>query len=405
MTRGGSPSRTIGQTLERLRRVGLGERMLKTAFAAGLAYWLGLQLPHAQSPFLAPIAAILVMQLTIADSVVSALQRFFGVLLGAPLALVVGAVFGVNPLTIALVVLVAFAIGARLSFNAQGLPQIAVTALLVMLVGAPHVGYALNRIAETAIGGAVGLLVNALVAPPSYLPRAEAKVSAFAEALANGLDRLANDIERGLTIEAADARLEEFRAIAVEGDVDTAIAQAEASLRYNYFHRGAQPAIERWASFGRTLSHTERQARSVVRSIRDLVATVPESPAWLRQGEHGGACSAALRANAAVIRAAVAIVGNPDNSAAVSRFHESVATARSRQANLAGIGVTQPNEASQMSWLALGAVVAGLDRMTEDLAACVTSVGVTSSATIGRPNAPSKKQSAGDERNRDRRAP
>src|SRR5581483_4836424 len=99
--------------------------------------------------------------------------------------------------------------------------------------------------------------------------------------------------------------------------------------RYNYFHRSAQAAIERWAAFGRTLSHTERQARSVVRSIRDLVAIAPETPAWLRPDEQGSVCSAALRANATLLRAAVAIVDNPDDTAAATAFRESAATAHS----------------------------------------------------------------------------
>jgi hypothetical protein len=203
-------NRALAPTFDRLRRIGLGERMLKTAFAAGLAYWLGSHVPHVQSPYLAPIVAILVMQLTIADSVTSALQRLVAVMIGAPLAFVVAAVFGVNPLTVALMVLVSFVVGARFSLNAQGLPQVAITALLVMLVGSPHVGYALSRVAETAIGGIVGILVNALVAPPSYLPRAEAQVAAFGSALAAGLDRLANDVERGLTPAAAKSGLPSF---------------------------------------------------------------------------------------------------------------------------------------------------------------------------------------------------
>jgi uncharacterized membrane protein YgaE (UPF0421/DUF939 family) len=341
--------------------------MLKTAFAASLAYWLGLLIPHTQSPYLAPIAAILVMQLTIADSVTSALQRLLGVVVGAPLAFVVAALFGVNPLTVALVVLISFAIGARLSLNAQGLPQVAITALLVMLVGAPHLGYAFSRIVETAVGGAVGILVNALVAPPSYLPRLEASASEFAEALAVGLERLAGDIERGLTVAAADDRLTELRAVTGRIDLDAAIAQAEASLRYNYFRRDAQAAIRRWAELSRVLGHTERQARSVARAFHDVVAASPDVPSWLQPDGDGRATADAIRANAELIRATIGVAGRSDPAAAAKRFGTALAMARQRQADLLGIGPPTVGAGSASSWLALGSVLAGLERMTDDL--------------------------------------
>ncbi|HET7093001.1 MAG TPA: aromatic acid exporter family protein, partial [Thermomicrobiales bacterium] len=325
---------TIARSLERLRRAGLGERMLKTAFAASVAYWLGLLIPHVQSPYLAPIAAILVMQLTIADSVTSALQRFAGVVVGAPLALVVAQLFGVNPLTVALVVLLSFAIGARLSLNAQGLPQVAITALLVMLVGAPHLDYALTRIAETAVGGVVGILVNALVAPPSYLPRVVARVTAFGDAIADGLEGFAGDIEGGLTPTESDARLDELRGVGARIDVATAVAQAEAGMRYNYFRRGAQAAIGRWAELSRVLDHAERQARATARSIHDAVAAPSEAPGWLRPGPAGDALAATLRANAALIRATIALTGSPDDAVAAAAWRRALADVRQRMATV-----------------------------------------------------------------------
>jgi uncharacterized membrane protein YgaE (UPF0421/DUF939 family) len=361
-------NRALAPTFDRLRRIGLGERMLKTAFAAGLAYWLGSHVPHVQSPYLAPIVAILVMQLTIADSVTSALQRLVAVMIGAPLAFVVAAVFGVNPLTVALMVLVSFVVGARFSLNAQGLPQVAITALLVMLVGSPHVGYALSRVAETAIGGIVGILVNALVAPPSYLPRAEAQVAAFGSALAAGLDRLANDVERGLTPAAADERLAEFRAAAGRDAAATAVAQAEASLRYNYFRRDAPAAIQRWSELYRALDHTERQARSMARSIRDAVAS-DSLPPWLQSGP-AAAFAGLLRGNAELIRATVALAGAPNDPAAADRFREALAAAKGRQAVLLRDGqAPRADGGSTQGWLALGSALAELDRMSDDLAA------------------------------------
>lgn len=49
-----------------LRRLGIGERMIKTALAAFVAWEVGRLVPGNPQPYLAPLTAILVMQATIA---------------------------------------------------------------------------------------------------------------------------------------------------------------------------------------------------------------------------------------------------------------------------------------------------------------------------------------------------
>src|SRR5579884_1773795 len=122
--------------LARARAWGLGEQTLKTASAAGLAWLLGGLVPGAPpSPYLAPLTAMLTVQLTVAESVKGALQRTVGATLGVVVALLAGSAVGVNPITVAILVLLAQSIGGLLRLNAVGTTQVMTSALLVLTVG------------------------------------------------------------------------------------------------------------------------------------------------------------------------------------------------------------------------------------------------------------------------------
>src|SRR3954470_238533 len=103
------PDLLLPQLINQMRRFGLGERVLKTALAAGVSWQLAVWVPGNEHPYLAPVSAILLMQLTIAQSIDLAVQRNIGVALGVCVAVLAYAGFGVHPWSIALVVLIALA--------------------------------------------------------------------------------------------------------------------------------------------------------------------------------------------------------------------------------------------------------------------------------------------------------
>ncbi|MBX6341252.1 MAG: FUSC family protein, partial [Thermomicrobiaceae bacterium] len=169
------------QVLGRLREWGLGERVIKTALAAALAWEVAVVVTRNPRPYLAPLVAILTLQITIAQSVSRAVQRIFGVILGVVMALLVTHVIGVHVWSIALLVAVAFAVGTRLRLGPYAPPEAAITALLVMLIGSTtRIEYALVRMVDTLIGAVVGVAVNAAIVPPSYLPDVRRAVEGLA---------------------------------------------------------------------------------------------------------------------------------------------------------------------------------------------------------------------------------
>ncbi len=121
------------QLINQMRRLGLGERVLKTALAAGVAWQLALLVPGDDNAFLAPLSAVLMMQLTIAQSVDRAIQRTIGVAFGVAVAVIAYSVLGVHSWTIALVVLISLAGGIQLRLSQPAMQQVAISALVVLL--------------------------------------------------------------------------------------------------------------------------------------------------------------------------------------------------------------------------------------------------------------------------------
>ena len=149
----------LAQLVNQMRRFGMGERVLKTALAAGVSWQLAVWVPGNEHPYLAPVSAVLLMQLTIAQSIDLAIQRNIGVAIGICVAVAGFGVFGIHAWSIALVVLIALAGGIQLKLSQQGVQQVAVTALIVLLAGSVtnSFEYAGYRIADSIIGATVAL--------------------------------------------------------------------------------------------------------------------------------------------------------------------------------------------------------------------------------------------------------
>ena len=112
-----------------LRGHGLGERALKAAGAATLAWAVGVHVPGGTAhPYFAPLAALLAVQLAVAESISGAVQRVVGIVAGVAVALAVSRLVGETAWGIGLLVLLALAVGANLRLSAQGVAQVAISA-------------------------------------------------------------------------------------------------------------------------------------------------------------------------------------------------------------------------------------------------------------------------------------
>jgi len=135
----------------------------KAAVASGLAWLLAAGLLNVNDPVLASVAALVTVQVTVYQSMWRAVQYSAGIVAGMVAALAIGDGLGVNVLTMALVVIAGLVLGRTLRLGTQ-VNQVAVTALLVLSFGGNY-GYA--RVFDSVIGAAVGVFINAVIAPPA----------------------------------------------------------------------------------------------------------------------------------------------------------------------------------------------------------------------------------------------
>ncbi len=192
------------------RRVPLLQ-VAKSALAIIAAWLVAGWLVQGPPPIFAAIAALLVVQPSINQSFTRAVERSVGVILGVVIAAALGLAFGSQPWVALLSAGVALAVAwaARISPGATN--QIAISALLVLALGTATPNYALDRVLETLIGAAIGIVVNAVLVPPVLVPAARDKVDVLGRELASALERLAEALETPQTPASLEGLLIEAR--------------------------------------------------------------------------------------------------------------------------------------------------------------------------------------------------
>lgn len=257
-------------------RVGTALQTVKTAVAATLAWETARLLTGADAPVFAPLTALLVVQITVQRSVRQALERVGGVVAGVLVALGLAQVVGLTAAGIALLVAGGLLVGRLVRLGAEGAVQVPVSALLVLIVGTGAAAGEVSdvvvaRVEDTAIGAAVGVLVNLALVAPIRLRPAAAAVTALATALADQLTLLAGGV--AAPFDAATARRWLLQARLLPGTLATAqdsLADARESLRFNPRRRRADDEVARLGEALVALEHSVTQVRGTSRTLFDL---------------------------------------------------------------------------------------------------------------------------------------
>ena len=211
-----------------------GLRTAKATFAAVLAYVAADLLNTTDAPILAPLTALLVVQLTVYETVAQGIQRILSVLAGVLVALGIAAVVGLSWWSLGAVVAVALVIGQFLRLGPHTV-EVPISAMLVLAVGgAGAEGAAAGRVYETLIGAAIGVVVNFTIAPPVHVRPAGTAIGHLADRLAEFLRGLAGELRQDWSRAAAERWLIEARALAPDVALaDRALVRAEQSARLN----------------------------------------------------------------------------------------------------------------------------------------------------------------------------
>lgn len=209
-------------------------QVAKSAIATGGAWLLAGWLIPGPPPIFAAIAALLVVQPSLNQSLSKAIERSVGVIVGVIIASLLGLAFGGANWVILVSVVCALFIAWALRMTPGTANQVAISALLVLALGAATPNYALDRILETGIGAVIGIIVNMLIVPPVAVAPARVSVDAFGEELAASLERLARSLQQVQTAPQLQGLLIEARLLRPMRDAaDTAIAAGAESLALN----------------------------------------------------------------------------------------------------------------------------------------------------------------------------
>ncbi len=373
-------ARVTGPRVELIQQV-------KAAAAAALAWALSQQLLGSTTPVFAALSAFFVVESTVARSVTQWRMSVLGVSTG----LLVGAgwleVLHPGPVAVGLVMLTSLLVARLLGLDASGSGQAASASLVAVTVASGFGHVAALRVVSVGLGAGVGLGINAVVAAPVHVRPAGDALAELAGRLATLLRSIAGVVtepvrvrtveewlfqSRELTVATAAARVQVDKARESVAYTTVGMPPGRAALRERA--RRQQVAAE-------AIEHAVIQVRGMCRSLADASAVVaPDEhgdrmvPALLPVpfaramrmvadglDSYGRAAQAVQQGDAEAFEAAV------DQLVAALKAARGFADGAGELARAAAVDSEDASTTHTARWLLLGAVVADLVRLLDEL--------------------------------------
>ncbi|HEY6525225.1 MAG TPA: FUSC family protein [Solirubrobacteraceae bacterium] len=267
----------IGQRLRDPIAWAEASQLAKTVGAAVVAWVLAVHVFHLSQAFMAPWAALLTVHATVFGTLQRGAQQAGASVLGVLIASGAWALFGATAFALGATVLVGMLAGAAPGLRAP--VTTATTAVVVLTTGfVGQSGMLADRLIDTGIGIAVGLLVNLLVWPPLRDRAAARHIDVIDDRLGELLSAVAGALRDGCATEAADDWIAQTDRL--DDDINRAwhvLEEARQSGRLN--PRRAVPermrAAEEMTQIINRLAQAVAETRSLARTIR-VASIAPE---------------------------------------------------------------------------------------------------------------------------------
>ena len=348
--------------------------VVKSALAAGVAWWIAGLVTGVGTPVLASLTAIVVVQVSVRASVRSAIERSAAVVLGVIAALAISRWLDLNSVSVTLLVAVSLGVAELvLRLPRAAARQVPVSMLVVLAAVSLHEerqGW--HRVVDTIIGAAVGVGIS-LVFPASRLVDARQTLDRLADSVAKVLESMGAGLQETWSIEQTEAWRRQARVTRgrlVDQAVE-AVGNGREAARWNVRDRRH---IEELTRFEEAMPRLERTAIGVSVISRGL-----DDHARMSGTTHKSmaAMGELLIALAAAVRATVASVLDPSQESEISASLEEVRIRRnvckqaaSRRARLA---IDHDDDADaalvEGEWLNYAAMLVQVDRIVADLSA------------------------------------
>jgi aromatic acid exporter family member 1 len=272
------PTRPLGTLAARFAGL-VRRRGRSAAFRAGrmtgatVAAFLVAQLAglHSPPPLIAALTALLVVQATLSSTLHNGVQRVVSVVSGVALAVLFVEVVGLTWWSLAALVAASILVGQLLRLGPH-LVEVPISAMLVLGVGATGAESAgADRVVETLIGAAVGMLVNVLFPPAVQIRNATQALEKFAGEIAGLLHDAGATLAAGpVTVDQSTRWLQDARRLNRHVPrVDRALTHAEESRRLNVRALRLPPVGVGMRAGLDALEHTSVSLRTLFRAIDD----------------------------------------------------------------------------------------------------------------------------------------
>ena len=220
----------VSLTVARQRAQPAAVTIVRLASTAVFAYLVALLLPVTSRPVLAPLTALLVIQVTLYQTLRSAVRRVGAVVSGVLLAVALSSWVGFTWWSLGLTIAAALTVGYALHLGDSVL-EVPISAMLILSVNTHSAGT--WRIVETLVGTGAGLVAGLVFARPRVQPAAEA-LEELCRKMAGLLEQMADSLQDGSVLERPDDWLVQARSLGGEiRRVDDALREAEESVRLN----------------------------------------------------------------------------------------------------------------------------------------------------------------------------
>jgi hypothetical protein len=275
------PVSKVTEPLKLVRRRAQPKALLvgRLTATATASYLIALLVPGTSArPTLAPLTALLVLQVSLYRTLRSAGQRIGSVVGGVLLAVVLAWTLGFTWWSLGLAIGAALVLGYLLRLGEHVL-EVPISAMLILSL--PTGVNATERVVETLIGAATGLIAGLVLSPLRVQPAEEA-VEDLGREMGGLLDEMAEGLHRVPSHEDAVGWLDQARRLGKElSRVDRALGDAEDSIRLNPRATGLPHASVVLRTGLESLEHFWVNIRVLSRSIADSTRG-PDEPVFGR---------------------------------------------------------------------------------------------------------------------------
>ena len=346
--------------------------IVKAAIASAVSYQLARWWIGSRFPVFAPLAAMLTVQATVLESVRTGVQRSIGVVCGVLVAFVFASAVGVHWWSIGLLVFLASLIGRSLALTPSGATQVAVSAMLVLILSDGSNSYAIDRVLETLVGAGVGITFSLAIFPPVHVGDSGKALRELAESLAAMLTSDANALRDGWPGTNWGRRLDKARAIENRlTRAREAVKRGGESVQYNPLGRGAQPTVGHQQEALRLLSRAFSMVLGMTRAFAEeaeVVAAAERKDPPLPEALRAQLVGALLQA-AEVLRLVGRVVLDDEGVLASQEAFADLDAARLKARTTARVLIAAAREAQlpPRQWLVLGSVLTDIRRLIREV--------------------------------------